>query len=113
MCDYMEELHFDRDAYTEIEELRALVSHHFPIYDVHYADSAVGFFVQIDEESLEREFEALRMKLRGKGYIPILRTEGGEHILYVQKHVHPKYRSPTLNIVMPVSYTHLTLPTKA
>jgi len=47
--------------------------------------NTVVFFVRIDEFTLEEKFDALRLTLREKGYIPMLRYEQGEHHIYVIK----------------------------
>ena len=67
----------------DIELLKTEVGKHFPFYDMRYDLNTAAFFCRIDEETLEEKFDSLRKSLSEKGYIPMLRYEKGEHIIYV------------------------------
>jgi len=67
----------------DLEFLKVEISQLFPFYDMRYNINSVAFFCRIDKETLEQKFESLRIALSKKGYIPMLRYEKGEHIIYV------------------------------
>ena len=67
----------------DIELLKREVGQHFPFYDVKFDLKTAAFFCRIDEETLEEKFDLLRRSLGEKGYIPMLRYEKGEHIIYI------------------------------
>ncbi|MFQ6013129.1 MAG: site-2 protease family protein [Thermoplasmata archaeon] len=85
----------------EVEDVRALVGRHFAIYDIRVRPEAIAFYVRVEEGRLDEKFEALRRDMRdGRRYIPVLRLEGGEHILYVQRNPPRRVRGPWLNVVL-------------
>ncbi len=84
----------------DIESLKIEVGKHFPFYDVKYGKDAVAFFCKIDEKLLEEKFDSLRKSLSEKGYIPMLRHEVGEHIIYVIRKPKIKKRPTWINIVL-------------
>ena len=67
----------------DIELLKREVGQRFPFYEVKSNLNTVAFFCRIDEETLEGNFDSLRKSLSEKGYIPMLRYEKGEHIIYI------------------------------
>jgi len=66
----------------DVELLKREVGQRFPFYDMRLSSNTVAFFCRIDEETLEENFNSLRNFLSEKGYIPMLRYEKGEHIIY-------------------------------
>lgn len=66
-----------------MEFLQREVGSRFPFYDMRSNINTVAFFCRIDEETIDEKFESLRLVLKEKGYIPMIRFERGEHILYV------------------------------
>lgn len=85
----------------DIELLQREVGQRFPFYDMRSNVNTVAFFCRIDEETLEEKFESLRLSLLEKGYIPMIRPEHGEHIIYVvQKPPKKKKRSTWINVVL-------------
>ncbi len=84
----------------EVEEVRTLVGRHFTIYDVRVRPEAIAVYVRVEAPQLDERFEALRLEMRGGKYIPLLRLEGGEHILYVQRSPPRRFRGIWLNIVL-------------
>ncbi|MCJ2531136.1 MAG: site-2 protease family protein [Candidatus Thermoplasmatota archaeon] len=84
----------------EVEEVRALVGRHFAIYDIRVRPEAIAVFVRAEAPQLDERFEALRLEMRGGKYLPLLRLEGGEHILYVQRSPPRRFRGIWLNVVL-------------
>src|SRR5512136_2493333 len=85
----------------DIELLQREVGQRFPFYDMKSNINTVAFFCRIDEETLEEKFESLRLTLLEKNYIPMIRSEHGEYILYVVKKPETKKRqSVWVNIVL-------------
>ncbi|UCH72478.1 MAG: site-2 protease family protein [Thermoplasmatales archaeon] len=90
----------DKTRNLDIDLLKDEVGKHFPFYDIKFnADTAV-FFCTIDEETLEKNFDSLRISLSEKGYLPMLRYEKGEHILYVFRKPKRKEKSIWINIAL-------------
>ena len=87
-------------ANLDIELLKREVGQRFPFYDMRYNVNSVAFFCRIDKESLERNFDSLRKSLTEKGYVPMLRYEKGEHIIYVMKKPKRKEKSAWVNITL-------------
>ncbi len=84
----------------EVEEVRALVGRHFAIYDIRVRPEAIAIYVRVEAPQLEERFEALRLEMRGGKYLPLLRLEGGEHILYVQRSPPRRFRGIWVNVVL-------------
>ncbi|MFQ5919668.1 MAG: site-2 protease family protein, partial [Thermoplasmata archaeon] len=84
----------------EVEEVRALVGRHFAIYDIRVRPEAIAIYVRAEAPQIDERFEALRVEMRGGKYIPLLRLEGGEHILYVQRSPPRRFRGIWLNLVL-------------
>ena len=84
----------------EVEEVRALVGRHFAIYDIRVRPEAIAVYVRVEPSQLDERFEALRLETRGGKYIPLIRLEGGEHILYIQRSPPRRFRGTWLNVVL-------------
>ena len=85
----------------DVELLQREVGQRFPFYDMKSNLNTVAFFCRIDEETLEEKFESLRMTLLEKQYIPMIKNEHGEYIIYVvKKPVSKKRRSVWVNIIL-------------
>ena len=67
----------------DLELLQREVGQRFPFYDMKSNINTVAFFCRIDEETLEEKFESLRLVLFEKNYVPMIRHEHGEYILYI------------------------------
>lgn len=87
----------------DVELLKREVGQRFPFYDMKYSLSTVAFFCRIDKETLEEKFNSLRETLSEKGYIPMLRYEKGEHIIYVIQKPKKKEKSIWINISLLVA----------
>lgn len=83
----------------EIEDLKRKVSRFFSVYDVRVGLDALAFYLRVNEDMLEENFENLRNLLK-PNYIPMLTYEGGEHILFVMKKPRMKYRGTRVNLVL-------------
>ena len=85
----------------DLELLQREVGSRFPFYDMKTNINTVAFFCRIDEETLEEKFESLRLTLLEKQYIPMVRNEHGEQIIYVvKKPPSKKPRSVWINIIL-------------
>ena len=84
MSDYTWNPFAQQESYTQlnIEQLKSEVAKYFPIYDIKYNVNTVAFFCNVDKKTLEEKFDLLRRSLSEKGYIPILKYEQGEHIIF-------------------------------
>ncbi|MEF8848970.1 MAG: site-2 protease family protein [Candidatus Thermoplasmatota archaeon] len=91
--------HDKNNSYLDLELLKQEVGKKFPFYDVRYNEKAAAFYCRIDEKNLESNFEELRILLSKKGYIPMLRHEKGEHLIYVTKKPETKARPVWINLV--------------
>ena len=88
------------DAKLDIELLKSEVGQRFPFYEVRENSSAVAFYCRIDQERLEENFDSLRRSLNKKGYIPMLRFEKGEHIIYVIMKPRKRERPVWINVAL-------------
>ncbi|MFH1101914.1 MAG: site-2 protease family protein [Methanobacteriota archaeon] len=87
----------------DIELLKREVGQRFPFYDSRFNNTTAMFFCRIDEESLEEKFDSLRVVLREKGYIPMLRLDKGEHIIYIIKKPVVKRKPIWINLILLVA----------
>jgi len=83
-----------------IERIKMDVSRYFPFYDFKVGADGVVFFCNVREESLDDDFEQLREMLSTYGFIPILRGEGGEYVLYVTRGREKKEIPVFVNVVL-------------
>jgi len=84
----------------DIELLKAEVGKHFPFYDMRYNKETAAFFCRIDKELLEEKFDSLRNSLKEKGYIPMLKHEQGEHVIYIIKKPKRKEKPVWINYLL-------------
>jgi len=84
----------------DVELLKREVGQRFPFYDTRVNINSVAFFCRIDEETLDEKFESLRKALSEKGYIPMIRLEKGEHIIFVIQKPKIKRRTIWINIIL-------------
>jgi len=83
-----------------IELLKSEVAKYFPFYDLRFNIKTAAFFIRFDKEELEEKFDSLRKSLSEKGYIPMLRYDKGEHIIYIMKKPKRKQRSVLVNYAL-------------
>ena len=84
----------------DVELLKREVGQRFPFYDTRVNINSVAFFCRIDGETLDEKFESLRKSLSERGYIPMIRLEKGEHVIFVIQKPKIKRRSIWINIVL-------------
>lgn len=85
---------------SQLDYLKQEVGSRFPFYDLKVMGDTIAFFCSIHKPDLEMKFDELRKSLAKKGYIPILRHEHGEHIIYIAKKPRTKERPSWLNAVL-------------
>ncbi|KAA0007513.1 MAG: site-2 protease family protein [Thermoplasmata archaeon] len=74
----------DRIEEYTIERIKSEVERYFPFYDSRVEEDGLIFFCNIDrEEDIEYKFALLRENLSRYNFIPLIRKEGGEYILYI------------------------------
>jgi membrane-associated protease RseP (regulator of RpoE activity) len=83
-----------------VKRLRKTVERYFKVYDVKWDNRAAAFFCTAYNETLESKFNDLRAEIDKEGYVPLLRYEKGEHIIYVTSKPKLTFRSAKLNIVL-------------
>ena len=88
----------DSEPRSDLELLKSEVGQRFPFYDMKYNVHTMAFFCRIDEETLDENFDSLRLSLSDKGYIPMLRYVKGEHIIYVIRKSKKKEKPIWINI---------------
>lgn len=93
----------------QIEAVKAVVGRFFPIYEVRVRPEALAFHVHVDSALLDEAFEGLRQELKTRAYIPVLRLERGEHIIYVQQTPPRKFRGLWLNVTLLVATVASTI----
>jgi len=94
---------------TDIELLKKEVAQRFPFYDMRWNNDTVAFFCRIDKKILDEKFDGLRRSLSKKGYIPMLRYENGEHIIYVVKKPKRKEKPIWVNLVLMIAVIITTI----
>ncbi|MFA5313347.1 MAG: site-2 protease family protein [Methanomassiliicoccales archaeon] len=87
------------DMLSEVEQVKSIVAHYFPIYDVRVNLNALTFFITPDPGALESKFEEMRIEMNGKMYIPFLANKGGEHTVTVMKRDERRTRGLWVNVV--------------
>ncbi len=84
----------------DIELIKREVAQRFPFYDLRHNAKTAAFYCRIDQTVLGKKFDELRIALSKKGYIPMVRYEKGEHVIYVIKKPKVKKRPIWINIVL-------------
>ena len=85
---------------TELDMVRDIVARHFSIYESGYSPEAMAFHCNIFEEEVDAKFEELRLALKKVDYIPMIKKEMGEHVIYVMHKPKVNYKSVKVNIMM-------------
>ena len=93
----------------DIELLKKEIGIHFPFYDLKFNTETAAFYCRIDKDTLEEKFDALRKSLSEKGYIPMLRYDKGEHIIYIVKKPKKKEGSIWINISLLIAVIITTI----
>lgn len=90
----------EEDFGFTINLLRSTISKHFIVNDVRFDRQAFAFFVQVDERTLEQDFDDLRREMMDLGYVPNLLKERAGFVVYVVRMPERKFRGMTLNVVL-------------
>jgi len=93
----------ENDSFLDIELLKKEVGKQFPFYDFKYDNNSAIFFCRIEKDTLDEKFNFLRDSLNKKNYIPILRYEKGEDVIYIIKKPYRKEKSIIINIILIIS----------
>jgi len=83
-----------------VKRLRKIVERYFKVYNVEWDNRAAAFFCMVYNETLESKFNDLRAEIDREGYVPILRYEKGEHIIYVTSKPKQQFRSAKINVIL-------------
>lgn len=87
----------------DLELLKSEIGLYFPFYDMKFDHKTAVFYINIDESTIEEKFDNLRRSLSKKGYIPMLRYEGGENLIYVVKKPKKKHKPIWVNYVLMIA----------
>jgi Zn-dependent protease len=63
------------------EALKAIVARTLQVYDVQPQGDAVALFVTLDPVRADEDFGRVKRDLEAVGYLPVLKYQGGEHVL--------------------------------
>ncbi len=90
----------DSSPSFDMEFLKQEIGSRFSFYDIKFSKQAALFFCNIDPDKVEQHFESLRKVLSPSGYIPLLRYEKGEHVIYVLKKPKQKTKPVWVNFAL-------------
>ncbi len=85
---------------AEIESLRATVARHFSVYGVVVSPMALTFQVGVPPGGIDGPFDALRLELVPKDYIPTITQEKGETLVHVQRRPRPRFARTQVNLIL-------------
>src|SRR5712691_11203366 len=85
---------------AEIESLRATVARHFSVYGVVVSPMALTFQVGVPPGGIDAPFDALRLELVPKDYIPTITQEKGETLVHVQRRPRPRFARTQVNLIL-------------
>ncbi|MEM0492871.1 MAG: site-2 protease family protein [Candidatus Thermoplasmatota archaeon] len=84
----------------DIELLKREVGQRFPFYDLRFDQSTAVFYVRVDTDTVDEQFDSLHVSLSERGYLPLLRCEHGEHLLYVVQKPRVKKKPVWVNLLL-------------
>lgn len=93
----------------DIELLKREVGQRFPFYDLRYNLNTAVFFCRVDKETLEEKFNDLHNSLKEKGYIPILRSEKGEYLIYITRKLESREKPVWINVALLIATFFTTI----
>src|SRR5437667_7060145 len=85
---------------AEIESLRAAVACHLSGYGVVVSPMALTFQVGVPPGGVDAPFDALRLELVPKDYIPTITQEKGETLVHVQRRPRPRFARTQVNLIL-------------
>lgn len=87
-------------AEAEIESLKAAVARHFPVHGVLVTPIALTFQVATPPGGIDAPFDALRLDLISKDYIPTITQERGEILVHVQRRPPGRFAKRQVNLLL-------------
>ena len=85
---------------AEIETLRAAVARQFSVYGVVVSPMALTFQVGVPPGGVDAPFDALRLELVPKDYIPTITQEKGETLVHIQRRPRPRFARTQVNLIL-------------
>src|SRR5437879_6507357 len=85
---------------AEIESLRSTVARYFSVYGVVVSPMALTFQVGVPPGGIDGPFDALRIELVPKDYIPTITQEKGETLVHVQRRPRPRFARTQVNLIL-------------
>lgn len=82
------------------EALRALVGKSFQVYDQQLQGDVVVFYVSLTPSAADEAFAQTRRDLDALGYLPVLKYQGGEHVVLVVPKPAMPVRSVGLHVAL-------------
>ena len=84
----------------EIYNIKTIVEKYFRVYDVRWDVHVVALYCTVYDENLEENFDALRKECLSLNYIPMIRHEQEEYVIYITKGPEVKYKGRWVNFSM-------------
>src|SRR5437867_3052996 len=85
---------------AEIESLRSTVARFFSVYGVVVSPMALTIQVAAPPGGIDAPFDALRIELVPKDYIPTITQEKGETLVHVQRRPRPRFARTQVNLIL-------------
>jgi len=85
---------------AEIESLRSTIARYFSVYGVVVSPMALTFQVGLPPGGIDAPFDALRIELVPKDYIPTITQEKGETLVHVQRRPRPRFARTQVNLIL-------------
>ncbi|OGS48138.1 MAG: hypothetical protein A3K68_02950 [Euryarchaeota archaeon RBG_16_68_13] len=87
-------------ADAEVETLRQAVARHFTVYGTVVTPLALTFQVTPPPDGVGEPFDALRLDLVPRDYIPSITQERGETLVHVQRRPKPRFARREVNLAL-------------
>src|SRR2546427_5115649 len=85
---------------AEIDTLRSTVARYFSVYGVVVSRMALPCQVGVPPGGIDGPFDALRIELVPKDYIPTITQEKGETLVHVQRRPRPRFARTQVNLIL-------------
>jgi len=89
-----------RGLEATVQDLRRKVERYFRISDVRWTEESAAFYFQVLPSDLDERFDSLRKDLKKDGFVPFLKEEKNEYVIYLNKKPKMNFKSPRVNLVM-------------
>jgi membrane-associated protease RseP (regulator of RpoE activity) len=93
----------DEDLGFKVNLVKSTIQKYFIVNDIRYDKEAFAFFIQLDDRTLEENFDNLRRELLDLGYVPMLLKERPGYIVYVTHKPDRQFRSIYVNVAFLVA----------